>query len=61
MRRQILNRLASVLVALPLLAVPSFGADSGGGGGGSGGSIGGSDGSGGGGSIHPVNCRVRLI
>lgn len=61
MRRQILNRLASVLVALPLLAVPSFGADSGGGGGGSGGSSGGSDGSGGGGGIDPVNCRVGLV
>ena len=61
MRRQILTRLASVVVVLPLLAVPGFGADSGGGGGGSGGSSGGSDGGGGGGGVNPVNCRVGLV
>lgn len=59
MRRQILNRFISVVVALPLLAVPSFGADSGGGGGGSSGQRFGWQRRRGG--IDPVTCRVGLV
>lgn len=66
MRTQMFVQIASALVALPLLAMPGFTADSGGGsggggGGGSGGSSSGGSSSGGGGAEDAVDCRSGLI